>query len=138
MTHLSVRLTVVAVGALLAAQAWPRAARAPPPPGTPLRLNPVDQFNISLYSGHWFQMYADALEVLSFENASVCDTADCECWWCLTEGVRRYVRSTYHACRARRAVLPLTVCTPPLGGVAHVCPQCGCTHSAHACAQQHP
>jgi lipocalin len=43
-------------------------------------LTPVANVNTTAYLGHWYQVYSDLFVEASFENASLCDTADYGLW----------------------------------------------------------
>ena len=47
--------------------------------GAASKLPPVvPAVNLTKYYGRWYQMYDDAIVQDTFENHSLCDTADCE------------------------------------------------------------
>ena len=67
---------LLALCTLSLASAWRHAPRAERPSGAdstgaqrsgPLTLDPVPSFNVSAYTGRWYQTYADLLEVVTFE-----------------------------------------------------------------------
>jgi len=45
--------------------------------GTAAGINPVSNFNMSAYTGLWYQVYDDAVVQSTFEGSKVCVTAQC-------------------------------------------------------------
>lgn len=42
------------------------------------RPEPVTSVNLTKYFGRWYQMQANSIELITYENHSLCETADCE------------------------------------------------------------
>lgn len=39
-------------------------------------INPVSEFDINSYLGHWYQIYTNSFNEITFENSAYCATAD--------------------------------------------------------------
>jgi len=59
---------VVAACVVGLAAAWKR--------GTGFKLDPVPSIDVPSFMGRWYQAYDNLIEQATFENASLCDTAD--------------------------------------------------------------